>query len=130
MTATSRVTPIEGRDGSGGVVLNGKEPFFELAAAPRVDGERLPASAYVVEKDGDDTVMIIKSVPITTFTLEITTKFKPQENTELSGLYKSSGTFCTQCEAEGFRSITYYPCLLYTSPSPRDLSTSRMPSSA
>ena len=62
-------------------------------AAPRV-GERLPASAYVVEKDGDDTVMIIKSVPITTFTLEITTKFKPQENTELSGLYKSSGTFC------------------------------------
>ena len=90
-------------------MLNGKEPFFELAAAPRVDGERLPASAYVVEKDGDDTVMIIKSVPITTFTLEITTKFKPQENTELSGLYKSSGTFCTQCEAEGFRSITYYP---------------------
>ena len=53
--------------------------------------------------------MIIKSVPITTFTLEITTKFKPQENTELSGLYKSSGAFCTQCEAEGFRSITYYP---------------------
>ena len=87
------MTPIEGRDGSGGLVLNGKEPFFELAAAPRVDGERLPASAYVVEKDGNDTVMIIKSVPITTFTLEITTKFKPQENTELSGLYKSAGRF-------------------------------------
>ena len=108
VTATSRVTPIEGRDGSGGLVLNGKEPFFELAAAPRVDGERLPASAYVVEKDGDDTVMIIKSVPITTFTLEITTKFKPQENTELSGLYKSSGTFCA-VRGGGFRSITYYP---------------------
>ena len=38
--------------------MNGKEPFFELAAAPRVDGERLPASAYVVEKDGDDTVTV------------------------------------------------------------------------
>ena len=108
VTATSRVTPIEGRDGSGGLVLNGKEPFFELVSA-RVDGENLPASAYVVEADGDDTVMTITSVPTTTFTLEITTKFKPQENTELSGLYKSSGTFCTQCEAEGFRSITYYP---------------------
>ena len=108
VTATSRVTPIEGRDGSGGLVLNGKEPFFELVSA-RVNGENLPASAYVVEADGDDTVMTITSVPTTTFTLEITTKFKPQENTELSGLYKSSGTFCTQCEAEGFRSITYYP---------------------
>ena len=108
VTATSRVTPIEGRDGSGGLVLNGKEPFFELVSA-RVDGENLPSSAYVVEADGDDTVMTITSVPTTTFTLEITTKFKPQENTELSGLYKSSGTFCTQCEAEGFRSITYYP---------------------
>jgi aminopeptidase N len=41
-------------------------------------------------------------------TLEITTKIKPQENTKLEGLYKSSGNFCTQCEAEGFRRITYY----------------------
>jgi aminopeptidase N len=43
-----------------------------------------------------------------TFTLEIKTRIKPQENTALSGLYKSSGNFCTQCEAEGFRRITYY----------------------
>ena len=92
VTATSRVTPIEGRDGSGGVVLMGRNRFSS-SRRRRVNGERLPASAYVVEKDGDDTVMIIKSVPMTTFTLEITTKFKPQENTELSGLYKSSGTF-------------------------------------
>ena len=41
--------------------------------------------------------------------LEIVTRIKPQENTQLSGLYKSSGNFCTQCEAEGFRRITYYP---------------------
>lgn len=33
---------------------------------------------------------------------------KPQENTSLEGLYKSSGNFCTQCEAEGFRGITYF----------------------
>lgn len=33
---------------------------------------------------------------------------KPQDNTDLEGLYKSSGNFCTQCEAEGFRNITFF----------------------
>ncbi len=42
------------------------------------------------------------------FTLSITTRIFPQKNTSLSGLYKSAGNFCTQCEAEGFRKITYY----------------------
>jgi len=42
-------------------------------------------------------------------TLEIVTKLEPHLNTELSGLYQSSGNFCTQCEAEGFRRITYFP---------------------
>lgn len=40
--------------------------------------------------------------------VKITTVIKPQENTKLEGLYKSSGNYCTQCEAEGFRRITYY----------------------
>lgn len=43
------------------------------------------------------------------FTLEIVTKIIPEENTRLEGLYKSGDTYCTQCEAEGFRTITYYP---------------------
>jgi len=42
------------------------------------------------------------------FTLQIETFIKPQENTSLEGLYKSSGNYCTQCEAQGFRKITYY----------------------
>jgi len=42
------------------------------------------------------------------FELETTVRIEPQNNTELEGLYKSSGMFCTQCEAEGFRKITYY----------------------
>ncbi len=42
------------------------------------------------------------------FTLQIETFIKPQQNTSLEGLYKSSGNFCTQCEAQGFRKITYY----------------------
>ncbi|MGH1398697.1 MAG: aminopeptidase N [Alphaproteobacteria bacterium] len=43
------------------------------------------------------------------FTLEIQTKIKPEENTRLEGLYVSGGNYCTQCEAEGFRRITYFP---------------------
>ncbi len=43
------------------------------------------------------------------FTLEIKTRIHPEENTRLEGLYKSGDTYCTQCEAEGFRRITYYP---------------------
>ncbi|GGU55990.1 aminopeptidase N [Pseudomonas laurentiana] len=42
------------------------------------------------------------------FTLDTTVKIHPESNTALEGLYKSSGMFCTQCEAEGFRKITYY----------------------
>ncbi len=40
--------------------------------------------------------------------LEIVTRILPQKNTALSGLYRSANTFCTQCEAEGFRRITYF----------------------
>ena len=43
------------------------------------------------------------------FTLEIRNRLKPQENTALEGLYKSGNTFCTQCEAQGFRRITCFP---------------------
>ncbi len=42
------------------------------------------------------------------FELEIKTKIEPQKNLAFEGLYKSSGMFCTQCEAEGFRKITYF----------------------
>ena len=43
------------------------------------------------------------------FELTVKTRLQPEENTRLEGLYKSGDTYCTQCEAEGFRSITYYP---------------------
>ena len=42
------------------------------------------------------------------FRLEIETVIDPSTNTQLMGLYRSSGTYCTQCEAEGFRRITYF----------------------
>lgn len=52
--------------------------------------------------------LIIHSVP-ETFTLEITSITHPEKNTALSGLYRSKALFCTQCEAEGFRRITFFP---------------------
>ena len=61
------------------------------------DEYRLDAEALTLDWPGD------------TFTLEIETSISPETNTELSGLYMSSGRFCTQCEAEGFRRITFYP---------------------
>ena len=55
----------------------------------------------------DSESLLIASVPEQCL-LQLETFIKPQENTSLEGLYKSSGNFCTQCEAEGFRKITYY----------------------
>lgn len=50
----------------------------------------------------------LTSLPTSPFDLEIVTEIEPQNNTSLEGLYKSTGNFCTQCEAEGFRKITYF----------------------
>ncbi len=47
--------------------------------------------------------------PADSFTLEIETRVDPTANTQLMGLYRSSGNYCTQCEPEGFRRITYFP---------------------
>lgn len=46
--------------------------------------------------------------PAEPFELELVTRLDPDANTKLMGLYRSSGTYCTQCEAEGFRRITYF----------------------
>ncbi|TAG19355.1 MAG: aminopeptidase N, partial [Rhodobacterales bacterium] len=50
-----------------------------------------------------------KDLPQGPFTLETEVQINPQANTTLDGLYMSRGMYCTQCEAEGFRKITYYP---------------------
>ncbi len=69
----------------------------------RLDGHKLDQNAYVL----DDKGMQIADLP-DVFELEITTKIHPEANTALEGLYRSSGNYCTQCEAQGFRRITYY----------------------
>lgn len=82
------------------LVLQGDGLIFVSAS---LDGKVLNKENFSVTPDQ----LTIFNVP-PHFTLEIETEIKPQENTALSGLYKSSGNFCTQCEAEGFRRITYF----------------------
>ena len=70
-----------------------------------VDGAALePGKDYALTPKG----LTVLSPPSAAFELRVVTEIKPQENTELEGLYKSSGNFCTQCEAEGFRRITFF----------------------
>ena len=69
-----------------------------------INDQPLQCEDYAVS----DTGLSIFKVP-DAFELEIETFIKPQENFSLEGLYKSSGNYCTQCEAEGFRKITYFP---------------------
>ncbi|MCO7226953.1 aminopeptidase N [Pleionea sp. CnH1-48] len=68
-----------------------------------IDGEALPETAYKTTTE-NLTVNVNKDQ----FELQLVVKIVPQKNTSLEGLYTSAGKFCTQCEAEGFRKITYY----------------------
>ena len=90
----------------------------EVAAQPlRLHGEdlnlsRVLANGASVSFRHEPGVLVIDSLqdlPAGPFTLEIRNTCAPEKNTQLSGLYTSGGGFFTQCEAEGFRRITYFP---------------------
>ncbi len=68
-----------------------------------MEGEPLDKGCYQLSDKG-----LLLLQPIERFELTITTRIYPDKNTALEGLYRSSGNYCTQCEAEGFRKITYY----------------------
>jgi aminopeptidase N len=82
------------------LVLNGEELVLELI---KIDGKDLAPTQYELSPQ----MLIIHQVP-DIFQLEIVTKIFPEKNTALSGLYRSGDKYCTQCEAEGFRRITYF----------------------
>lgn len=83
------------------LVLDGQALELKSIA---LDGMALSSEHYRVDADK----LLIRRLP-KRFTLRIETEINPQANTSLEGLYMSSGIFCTQCEAEGFRKITYFP---------------------
>ncbi|MES9898154.1 MAG: aminopeptidase N [Sedimenticola sp.] len=92
-----------------------RNPAGQRGAALRLDGEQLELLSLRLDGSDlgpecyrvDDEGLTVYQVP-ERFTLESEVRIKPQENTALEGLYKSGGMFCTQCEAEGFRKITWY----------------------
>src|SRR5215469_7969731 len=84
------------------VVLDGDE--LQLRSI-KLDDEVLAADAYVATPDG----LTIPQPPNRPFVLETETVLDPSANTKLMGLYRSGNTYTTQCEAEGFRRITYFP---------------------
>ncbi len=70
----------------------------------KLNATELTPDQYVLSKHG----ILIKNVP-STFKLETIVAISPNQNTRLEGLYYADGIFCTQCEANGFRRITFYP---------------------
>ncbi|XP_071733838.1 puromycin-sensitive aminopeptidase-like isoform X2 [Rutidosis leptorrhynchoides] len=70
----------------------------------KINGNQLQEGDFEL----DSRHLILTSPPSVNFILETVTEILPQKNTSLEGLYMSSGNFCTQCEAEGFRKITFY----------------------
>ena len=90
-------------EGTPGVplVLDGDELALDAIA---LDGKPMAAGEY---EAGPSTLTIAKP-PQAPFSLTIETTINPTANTKLMGLYRSNGVYCTQCEAEGFRRITYF----------------------
>ena len=82
------------------LVLDGQE--LELISLS-LDDRELAASDYQLS----DSHLTLQPTQAS-FVIDSSVRIHPESNTALEGLYKSSGMFCTQCEAEGFRKITYY----------------------
>jgi aminopeptidase N len=100
--STLKLKPNPAAGAPAPLVLNGEGLTL---VSLKIDGAPVPRDGYVASPDG----LTIAQPPHRSFTLEIETLVDPQANLQLSGLYRSSGNYCTQCEAEGFRRITYYP---------------------
>ena len=83
------------------LALDGDELVLERI---ELDGAALDNAAYEASPSG----LTIKNPPQRPFILRAETRLDPTANTRLMGLYRSGSAYCTQCEAEGFRRITYF----------------------
>ncbi len=88
------------QDRSDQLVLDGEDlKLIDIS----IDGKILEKGQF---RQNEKSLVLFN--PPDEFTLQITTEINPQENKALNGLYLTSDNYCTQCEAEGFRRITYY----------------------
>lgn len=97
VTSRIRFTPVKGPKDTT-FFLHGENLMLRSA---KIDGE--PVKPKVTPEG------LTCEVPNIPFIWECEVQIDPAANTALEGLYQSSGMYCTQCEAEGFRKITYYP---------------------
>src|SRR5262245_43791371 len=99
--ATLTIKPNPQAAAPAALVLDGDD--LDLRSL-KLDGEPLSADRFAATPD----TLTITQPPQRPFRLEIETLLDPSANTRLMGLYRSGATYCTQCEAEGFRRITYF----------------------
>ncbi|WP_413290801.1 aminopeptidase N [Bdellovibrio sp. HCB337] len=97
VVATSKIKTVKG---GSSLHLDGTD--LELVSVS-INNEKLNPSQYTVTAESLEIAHVPES-----FELRIETRLYPQNNTSLEGLYKSRDIFCTQCEAQGFRKITYF----------------------
>ncbi|MFW6094584.1 MAG: M1 family aminopeptidase, partial [Pseudomonadota bacterium] len=100
VTSRLRVERADGAPSDAPLILDGRDLALESVA---VNGATVNSNQYQV----DDRSLTLFDVPEAA-EIEVVTRIHPEQNTALEGLYKSGGMYCTQCEAEGFRRITYY----------------------
>ena len=102
-----RRNPAFSGDDGDELVLHGRELALE---GLWLDGRELTADDYRIEAESlrIPGLALLCGGDAAGFTLRCRTRIEPQNNTALEGLYKSRKMFCTQCEAEGFRRITYF----------------------
>jgi aminopeptidase N len=101
-TIVTSETQYEKNESVDGFTLSLNGEHQELVSVA-INGNIAPGETYQLSDAGMQI-----NVEKQSFTLRIETKISPETNTALEGLYKSGDTYCTQCEAEGFRRITYY----------------------
>ncbi len=93
----------EGADKAAPLVLDGDELTLSSVLLDQIE---IPAAQYDVTPDS----LTIRDLPEETpFEICVTNYINPETNTQLMGLYRTNGVYCTQCESEGFRRITYFP---------------------
>ncbi len=102
VTSTLHIRPNpEAGSEAGTLMLQGEQ--LQLVSL-KLNGILMDASSY----RRSDEALTLMSIPSGPFELEVVTDIDPASNTSLEGLYLSGGMFCTQCEAQGFRKITYF----------------------
>lgn len=96
-----------GVDENNTLILHGHDLLLEKLC---INDKELSEQDFLVDEEQLTIPNLVELLggPAITFSFECHTRIEPQNNTALEGLYKSKKMFCTQCEAEGFRRITYY----------------------